>query len=85
MLPIDFPQKNKVFTKPSDMTDEQCNSLSVFQGKDSEGNPIILSAWQPSYEDIQAINEGKPIWLQIVSHGLPPVCLYTENPFATNP
>lgn len=77
MLPIDFPGSNFTFTKPQGMTDEQCMSLRVFKGHDTEGNPVIISAWKPSYEDIKAINEGRPIWFSCRGLGMPPVSIYT--------
>lgn len=80
MLPIDFPQQNKVYTKPEGQTDEQCMSLSVHKTI-IDGVPTFISAWKPSYEDIEAIKAGKPIWLYIQSHSLPPASLQTENPF----
>lgn len=81
MIPIDFPGKNFTFTKPTDMTDEQCSSLPVYKGNTIDGMPVIISAWKPNYEDIQAINRGEPIYLTIIGHGMPPVSLDTENPF----
>lgn len=81
MLPTDFPQANFTFTKPQGFTDEECSDLRVFKGTDPTNVPVIISAWQPSKEDIEAINAGKPIYLQIVGYGMPPVALYTENPF----
>jgi hypothetical protein len=87
MLQKDFEQANFTFTKPTDMTDEQCGSLRVYRGyyNDPGGPmdkvPCIISCWAPSKEDIEAINNGKPIWLSIIGTGMPPVSLYTENPF----
>lgn len=85
MLPTNFPEANFTFTKPNGWTDEQCGDLRVFRGKDSEGVPCIISKWQPSKEDIEAINRGEGIYLSIVSTGMPPVSLFTENPFADVP
>jgi len=81
MLPTTFDESNFTFTKPVDMTDEECSSLPVWKGKDQGGFPIIISAWKPSLEDLNAINEGKPIYLCITGNGMPPVSLFTENPF----
>lgn len=81
MLPADFPEANFTYTKPEGMTDEECMDLRVFKGSYSDGTPAIISVWRPSKEDIDAINEGKPIYLSITSHIMPPVCLFTENPF----
>lgn len=81
MLPAQFPEQNFEYVKPSDMTDEQCTSLPVFKGLDPEGMPIIISKWKLSKEDLEDINRTGEIWLQIAGNTMPPVSLYTENPF----
>jgi len=90
MLPINFPEKNFVYTKPEGWTDEQCGDLDVYKGQvaiDEKGNTAhtIISCWQPSKEDIEAINQGKPIFLFITAIGQPPVSMSTENPFIQQP
>ena len=76
MKAINFPEQNTTFTKPHNMTDEECGSLSTYRG---EG--VIISCWQPEPEDIEAIKAGKPVWLVVVGSGQPPVCLTTDHPF----
>ncbi len=83
MLPVEFPQKNFTFQKPTTMTDEQCSSLDVFKGNDDNGQSVIISKWMPNKEDIEAINRGEGVWLWIVGEGMPPVILDTENPFVS--
>lgn len=88
MLPTDFPQRNFVYGKPADMTDEQCMSLPVFKGTqytDEDGNtvPCIVSCWKFNKEDLEEIQKTGCIWLSITGHGMPPVSLFTENPFET--
>lgn len=62
MEPIKFPQSNKEFKKPHNMTDEECSSLSVYY--DGESN---LSCWKMSWmERFSALFFGK-VWLW--SHG----------------
>ncbi len=86
MLPIPFPESNFTYTKPEGWTDEQCSDLHVWTGPvpiDGAGNKVntIISKWQPSKEDIEAINNGGAIYLSITGNGMPPVCVFTENPF----
>lgn len=81
MLPIDFENANFTFTKPESMTEEQCSDLRVFRGQWADGTPCIISKWQPSKEDIEAINRGEGIYLSITGSGMPPVAIFTENPF----
>ena len=86
MLPVDFEQRNFVYTKPKDMTDEQCSDLCVYKGLvqiDEEGNtaPTIISCWKLSKEDLEEVAKTGTIWLSITGNGMPPVSLFTENPF----
>ena len=83
MLPVDFEQANFTFGKPESMTDEECDSLRVFKGQYPDGTPRITSKWQPNKEDIEAISRGEAVYLDIVGYGMPPVRLFTENPFIT--
>jgi hypothetical protein len=81
MLPTDFKERNFVFTKPNDMTDEQCMDLPVWKGNTTDGFPAIISCWKLSKEDLEQIQENGCIWLSITGNGMPPVSLFTENPF----
>lgn len=85
MLPVDFKEANLTFGKPADMTDEQCSSLRVWVGNNPDQFPVIISKWQPSKEDIETINKGEGIYLTVTGSSMPPVSLFTENPFSTVP
>lgn len=75
MRPIEFPEKNFTFTKPADMTDEECSSLHVH--RNAQGS---WSCWQPDDLERKLIAEGKPIWLLIVGRGHPPVLVTAHKP-----
>lgn len=77
MRPIHFPESNITFGKPSDMTDEQCYSVSAYTGTTADGFPFVNTVWMPNKEDIEAINAGRGIILSITSSGMPPVSLFT--------
>lgn len=82
MIPaIDFPESNFTFGKPKDMTDEQCASLPVWKGADQDGQPIIITKWQLSKEDLEEIARTGVIYIQIVGHRMQPIAPFTENPF----
>lgn len=86
MLPIDFIEKNFVYTKPEGWTDEQCSDLPVWRGNvaiDEAGNtaPAIISCWQLSKEDLEEIQKTGRIWLSVTANVQPPVSIFTENPF----
>lgn len=77
MIPIEFPGSREV-GKPTDMTDEQCASIPAAQAVEG-GMPVWITCWQPSYEDIEAIKNGLPIYVKTVSRSLPPMLLLTLN------
>lgn len=76
MLPIDF-EGSQVIGKPKNMTDEECFGLHAFVGIDENGYKYFLECWKPSKEDIDAIAAGRPIWIKILSNGLPPIAVWT--------
>ena len=51
--------------------------ISVASGIDTDNYPYYISAWKPSYEDLQALNRGEPIYVKTISNGLPPMALFT--------
>jgi hypothetical protein len=79
MMPIDFPGTNLTLKKPENMTDEQCMEIKAFRGVDVDGFPFILTMWQPSKEDIDAIVIGTPIAVKVMSSGFAPMAIFTVN------
>lgn len=78
MIPVNF-EGAVTIGKPESMTDEQCSNIYAAHGIDESGYRYFIEAWKPSYEDIQAINRGEPIWVRIISNGLPPIAMWTVN------
>jgi hypothetical protein len=84
MHPINFPGA-KYVGKPENVKDEHCFGMPAMpveypytgeDGKQYQGR-MWVEMWQPSREDIEAINAGRPIILQIHSFALPPVAAFT--------
>lgn len=86
-IPVDFEQRNFVYTKPKDMTDEECLDLPVWKGEIPIGEdnprsfPAIISRWKFNKEDLERINETGEIWLSITGTIMPPVSIFCFNPF----
>lgn len=49
----------------------------VAAGVDADDFPYYLTAWKPSYEDLQALNRGEPIYIKTLSKQLPPMAVFT--------
>lgn len=80
MDPVNYEGTNKVWNKPNDMTDDQCMPLHVKQGLtyvEGEPFPISQSAWKPTAEDLQRLNDGGVIYLGIFGIGHPVVSVST--------
>jgi hypothetical protein len=84
MTPVTFPEQNNEFKKPSDLTDDQCASLPVWQGAiqfpDGLKLPAIVSCWRLSEEELEEIKRTGVVWLSVIGTGTPPVCVFAENP-----
>ena len=78
MIPVNFEGAVEI-KKPGDMTDEQCTSIWAAHGVNEGGYPFFETAWKPSYEDLQALNNGGTIRVITMSNGLPPMALFVQE------
>lgn len=79
MHPIDFEGSNITMNKPENMTDEECMPLKAMKGIDENGYSFFDEVWQPNKEDKEAISNGRPIRIRIMSNGLPPIAIWTTD------
>ena len=88
MMPINFPESNKVFGPPEDLTESQVSRIPAYVGENRTGScdglPCVVVAWKPEPRELAALNEGSPVFLTILG-GLPPHFLTTNFAEATNP
>lgn len=78
MNPVEF-EGSRMIGKPKEMTDEQCFGIPAADAVDQSGFHFWITAWKPSYEDLQALNRGEPVYVKTLSVGLPPMLLFTLN------
>jgi len=81
MKPELFDGVNCDLAKPKDWNDEtmgECASLPVMIIDHDNGQRFIISAWRPSKEDLEVLNSGGLLYLQVYG-SMPPVALYTIN------
>lgn len=78
MRAIHFEQSNNTYCKPEGMTDEECYPVSVYEHKNEKGQiEYINTVWQPNIDDIKAINEGRPVIMNMRVGFLVPHALFT--------
>ena len=78
MQPVEF-DGSRMIGKPVNMTDDQCFGIPAYSGIDDNGFPFWLTAWKPSFEDLEALKRGEPIWIKSLSTGLVPMSVFTMN------
>jgi len=49
----------------------------IAAGVDADDYPYYVTAWKPSYEDLQALNRGEPIYIKTLAKQLPPMAVFT--------
>jgi hypothetical protein len=88
MIPVTFPEANLKFGPPPDLAEPQCMTIPAHvckvAGGSVDGSICVVVAWKPSPEEIQMLQEGKPIFLSCLG-GLPPHFLTTQFELAIKP
>jgi hypothetical protein len=65
MMPVnDFPGVNTTLQRPVNMTEEECMPLSACVVSSFRGMQFT-TCWQPSYEDVKALEAGKSVVVEI--------------------
>jgi hypothetical protein len=65
----------RILNKPKDWDRERdgiCGTLPIRDEKTTAGDTMV-SAWLPTPEEIQRINEGAPIYVYVVGNVHPPI------------
>ena len=76
-----FKESNIVFDKPTDMSHDQCQSASAFVGQQTDGQPVIITCWKITANELEEFNKTGRIWCTHVGTGIQPHVLHTESPF----
>jgi hypothetical protein len=60
--------------------DGTCSHLAILDvPSDNGGAPVMISAWEPTPKELEALNAGAPVYLQIVGSAHPPVMVWVQN------
>jgi hypothetical protein len=55
-----------------------CAHLAIQDATLDGGAPIMVSAWEPTPAELKAMQEGAPVYLQIIGTDHPPVMLWVQ-------
>jgi len=63
---VDFEERNKHLGAPAPEEQTSVYALPVYQGRDLDGRPFVVSCWQMTPEELHAINEsGGLVWFSV--------------------
>lgn len=80
-FPASFDESNAVLGRPKGMTDDECTPLSVLITEDTAEQPVVVSCWKLTAEEMAEIQRTGRIWLGIYGQTMPPVWVVGERPF----
>lgn len=85
----DFPESNIVFGPPPDLDATQCAPIPAFRGiiqnGSVDGAPVVVTAWKPTPIELERLNQGHPVFVSFLGHGIPGHMLTTEFESAIRP
>lgn len=79
MIPGSNPYKTRILGAPD--SEPNCHALEITDAHQN-GMPVMVSAWEPTDEEIEAIKNGERVWLIIYGRSHPMVSITAgESPF----
>lgn len=88
MTPFEFPQANRFYGSPPDLDEQQVRTIKAYagvvEGGSLDGVPVVITAWNPSPDEIEKLLAGEPIYLSFLG-GLPPHMVTMEFETARHP
>lgn len=78
MYPASFKESNDVLGAPGNAPG--VNPLSIYRGKTREGDPVIVSCFKVSAEELREIQRTGRVWLMVMGETMPPVRLDARKP-----
>ena len=81
MIPTAFDEDNAALGRPQGMTDEECAPLSVFIGNDSAQNPVVISCWKLTDEELAEVIRTRRVWVIVHGNTMPPIAPVGISPF----
>lgn len=82
MIPKRIEGATRYLGAPADWrpdSDGDCSHLAILDTEMPGGMPVMISAWEPTPAELAALNEGRPVYLQICGSAHPPVNVWVET------
>jgi hypothetical protein len=81
MIPTSFDESNIVYSKPENMSVNECEALSAFNGYAKGGGPVTITCWKLTKEEVDTLLKTGRVWSIVAGHNLMPQHLQINTPF----
>lgn len=81
MIPTSFEESNHVYDKPSNMSRDVCDALSVWKGTIGDQGMGVISCWKLTKEELEEINKTGRVWVYHYGDYLQPHYVGIHTPF----
>jgi hypothetical protein len=86
VIATSFDEENAVLDPPAGMTNDQCESLSVWRGRlEKSGLPAVVSCWKITDKEWEQMRQTGRIWVMVLGETMPPLIPLGKNPFTNDP
>lgn len=82
MIPLRIGGTTRYLGKPEGWepeTDGDCAHLAIQDAELPTGGNVMVSAWEPTPAELEAMKTGAPVYLQVYGTAHPPVMLWVEG------
>lgn len=81
MRPVEFPEQTRVLGPPAGCGQDEVTPLPICDTHDSMGRPMVMSVWELSDADIEALVRDRKLYFSMWGKTHPPIYLSTQNLF----
>lgn len=81
MIPTSFPEETGFLDSPPGVDADRCETLPVHVGVLPEGEPVIISCWKITVEELEEVKKTGKIWVMVWGSGTPPLAITGFSPF----
>lgn len=74
-IPASFQESNMVLNPPEGMTLDQCSVLSVLRAFTPNMEPVVVSCWKLTPEELAEINRTGRVWVTVWGITMPPIAV----------
>ncbi len=75
-----FDGADTPFGAPDGMTEEECATIHAQVALEPGGYMTVTTAWTPTPAELVKLNLGVPVYLTLITDGLPPMRLTVGHP-----